>query len=159
VVSTFPSAVTLINSTVLAPGMAFSAITNGSCVDPLTFSIRDAIGLQTTATLTNTLGEGAPPTAPPPALDVNPASQTVASCTGKTVSELITGGTPPYGVSAQTVNSHTPIVTNSDGSPLPLAAPGYVKISGMFTGDGTYNFIVSDSSSPQQTTSFKITCP
>src|SRR3989454_9066885 len=53
VVSTFPNAVTLINSTVLAPGLPFTAITNGTCVDPLVFSIRDAVGLQTTATLHN----------------------------------------------------------------------------------------------------------
>ena len=159
VVSTFPTAVTLVNSVVLAPGLSFTAITNGTCVDPLVFSIRDAVGLQTTATLHNVLGTAAPPTAPPPGLDASPGTQTVASCTGKTISELITGGTAPYSVSAQTVNGHTPIVTNSDGSPLPLAAPGYVQISGMVTGDGTYNFLVSDASTPQQTTSFRITCP
>src|SRR2546428_2800875 len=132
VVSTFPNAVTLINSTVLAPGLPFTAITNGTCVDPLVFSIRDAVGLQTTATVHNVLGTTAPPTAPPPGLDASPGSQTVASCTGKTVSELITGGTAPYSVSAQTVNGHTPTVT-----PQPLDAPGYVQISGMVTGDGT----------------------
>ena len=162
VVSTFPNAVTIVNATVLAPGMPFSAITNGTCVNPLTFSIRDSIGLQTTATLSNVVGTTAPPTAPPPALDASPSTQTVVACSGKTVSEQITGGTAPYNVSASTVSGVTPIVKNSDGTALPLPAPGFVKISGMATGAsvfGSYNFIVSDSSTPQQTTSFKIICP
>jgi hypothetical protein len=157
VVSTFPGAVTLINPTVLAAGMPFSAITNGTCVDPLVFSIRDSAGLQTTATLSNVPGTTPPPTPPPSPLDASPGNQTVALCTGKTVSVQITGGTAPYSVSASTVNGHTPTVT-----PQPLTAPGFVQISGMFTGDGAfgaYNFIVSDASTPQQTTSFKITCP
>ena len=37
--STFPSAVTIVNSTVDASGGFFEAITNGTCVDPLTFTI------------------------------------------------------------------------------------------------------------------------
>jgi hypothetical protein len=170
VFSTFPNAVTLINPTVLAPGMPFSAITNGACVNPLTFTIRDSAGLQTTATLNNVLGTTPPPTAPPPALDVNPPNQTIfgpahvpagPGCTGNTFSELITGGIAPYGVSAQTVNGVTPMVTNSDGSALPVPAPGYVNITGMVTpvsGSLAYNFLVSDSSTPQQTAAFRITC-
>ena len=158
VVSPFPGAVTLLNPTVLASGQPFSAITNGTCVNPLTFSITDSGGLNTTATLINTPGTTAPPTAPPPSLSASPGSQSVAGCSGKTVSVLLTGGTPPYSVSASTLNSVTPVVTNSDGSALPVPAPGYINISGMATGAGTYNFIVSDSGVPQQTATFKITC-
>jgi hypothetical protein len=158
VVSPFPDAVTLINPTVLASGQPFSAITNGTCVNPLMFSITDASGLNTTATLINTVGTATPPTAPPPALSASPGSQMVAGCSGKTVSVLISGGTPTYSVSASTLNSVTPVVTNSDGSALPVPAPGYINISGMVTGAGTYNFIVADSGTPQQTTTFKITC-
>ncbi|MDQ2961771.1 MAG: hypothetical protein M3R31_01230, partial [Pseudomonadota bacterium] len=154
VVSTFPSAVTLVNSTVLAPGLPFTVITNGTCVNPLTFSIRDAAGLQTTATLNNVPGTTPPPTPPPQPLDANPSSQTVAACTGKTVSVLITGGTAPYNVSAATVGGVTPVVT-----PASLTSPGFVQISGMVTGGGTYNFIVSDAGTPQQTNSFRIICP
>lgn len=160
--STFPNSVTLINSTVAASGQPFSVITNGSCVNPLVFTIVDAIGLQTTATLENVPGTGAPPTAPGPALDATPSNQSVAACSGKTISVLITGGTPPYGVSASTVNSITPIVTNSDGSALPLPTPGFVNITGMVTGAaafGKYTFVVSDSGAPQQTTAFTISCP
>ena len=41
VTSTFPDAVTLVNSIVAVSGGFFEAITNGTCVDPLVFSIRD----------------------------------------------------------------------------------------------------------------------
>lgn len=156
VVSTFPGAVTLLNSTVFAPGQPFTAITNGTCVDPLTFSIRDAAGLQTTATLKNVVGEAEPPTAPPPALNASPGNQNVAACGGKTVSVLLTGGTVSYNVSAGTVNSVTPVVT-----PATLTSPGFVQISGMVSSGGgnvVYPFIVSDSSAPQQTTTFTVTC-
>ena len=163
VVSTFPTAVTLVNSIVLAPGLSFSAITNGTCVDPLVFSIRDSIGLQTTATLINIPGEAEPPAPPPPDLAANPGTQTIpgpssvppgTGCSGKTVSEQITGGTAPYSVSASTVGGETPVV-----SPQPLTAPGFVQITFSATAPpGTYNFIVADASTPQQTTSFKIIC-
>src|SRR5258706_2995514 len=66
VVSTAPGTVTLVNSTVLASGLPFRVITNSTCVDPLTFSIRDATGLQTTATLHNLLGTTPPPAPTPP---------------------------------------------------------------------------------------------
>ena len=43
-------------------GAAFTAVTNGKfCVNPLTFSILDAAGLQTTAELITTVGTNAPP--------------------------------------------------------------------------------------------------
>src|SRR5437016_8262457 len=62
ITASFPTAVIIVNPTVLASGLPFTAITNGACVNPLTFSILDATGLQTTATLTNTPGTSAPPT-------------------------------------------------------------------------------------------------
>ncbi|HTR58945.1 MAG TPA: hypothetical protein VMM27_12280 [Casimicrobiaceae bacterium] len=154
VASTFPSAVTLSNSIVFASGLPFSAFTNGTCVSPLTFTIRDSTGLQTTATLNNNLGTTAPPAPPPSAPTATPGSQNVPMCSGKTVSVQITGGTAPYSVAGSTVNGHTPMV-----SPQPLTAPGFVQISGMVTTDGKYSFIVADSSTPQQTASFSITCP
>ena len=46
-----PTTVTLVNSTVATSGGFFEYITNGSCVDPLTFSIFDAAGKQVTSTL------------------------------------------------------------------------------------------------------------
>ncbi len=41
--STFPGAVTLVNSTVGFSGGSFEAITNGTCTKPLVFTIVDAI--------------------------------------------------------------------------------------------------------------------
>ena len=55
--STFPNAVTIVNQPrVNASGGFFEAITNGTCVNPLTFTIDDATGRQTTATLVNAQG-------------------------------------------------------------------------------------------------------
>ena len=51
VASTFPNAVGIFGVPVLMSGGAFRAVTNGTCVNPLVFTIRDATGLQTTATL------------------------------------------------------------------------------------------------------------
>ena len=62
--STFPDAVTLVNSTVNFSGGSFEAITNGTCVDPLTFTIVDAIGRQTTAQRSSNVPGTA--VAPPP---------------------------------------------------------------------------------------------
>ena len=58
--STFPASVTLVNSIVNANGGFFEAITNGGCVDPLTFTIVDATGRQTTASLDQRRGNGRP---------------------------------------------------------------------------------------------------
>ncbi len=61
VTSTFPNSITLVNSVVNTNGGFFRAITNGACVDPLTFSILDATGRQTTATLQQRRGYGRRP--------------------------------------------------------------------------------------------------
>jgi hypothetical protein len=158
VTASFPTAVIIVNPTVLATGQPFTAITNGSCVDPLTFSILDATGLQTTATLTNTPGTSSPPTIIE-TLQAFPSQQPVTGCKDLTVSELITGGTPPYSI--------TPSVPAVSGATVPVitapATQGYALISNMAAGTSpalpmTYNFFVADSGTPQQTTSFSITC-
>ncbi len=80
VTSTFPQAVALIGTPVLVEGGAFMAITNGTCVNPLVFTIVDATGLQTTATLINQPGTTTPPgPTPPQALSILPGSLTFAS--------------------------------------------------------------------------------
>ena len=153
ITSTFPDSVTLVNSIVTTSGGFFEAITNGSCVNPLVFSIFDAVGLQTTATLINVPGSAAQPAPPPPPLVVTPSSQS-GKCTGTTFAVLITGGTPPYNISGTggTINPQTP------------ASPGYVLISGLLPGGApppttsTYNYLVVDSSAPQLTQPFSITC-
>jgi hypothetical protein len=171
VVSTFPNSVTLINSTVLASGQPFTAITNGACVNPLTFSIRDANGLQTTATLINNPGTTAPPTppVPPPAsLSVAPKNQTITpstNCDGLSTSVFVSGGTPSYNVTAATVTVNTVPVTPTIGTPsLPGAGFDLItlpnKPNGLPTPSPTvYNFAASDSGgAQQQTVAFTITC-
>jgi hypothetical protein len=154
VTASFPTAVIIVNPTVLASGQPFTAITNGACVNPLTFSILDATGLQTTATLNNTVGTGAPPTVIE-TLQAFPTNQNVAGCSGKTLSELITGGTPPYHITVSVpLGATVPTIT-------PPPTPGFALISGFDATVGVYNFFVADSGATgttQQTTTFKINC-
>jgi len=62
---TLPDAVGVSGMPVLMSGGTFTAITNGTCVNPLVFKITDGTGLQTTATLLNIAGT-ARPEAPAP---------------------------------------------------------------------------------------------
>jgi len=152
VTSGFPDAATIVNPVVAASGQPFTVITNGSCVNPLTFSIVDATGLQTTATLINTPGTSAPPVIVE-GLTAVPGQQTVAGCSGKTLNELITGGTSPYSITvAPPPTAPVPTITAS-------GTQGFVLITNLVTGKGEYDFFVADSGTPQQTTTFKITCP
>lgn len=148
--TTFPNAVTLVNTPVPASGLAFRAITNGTCVNPLTFTIVDATGRQTTATLINQEGSGDAPTAPPAALSATLSKPPSGTCVGKTYSVLLSGGTPPYSITASPPG---PVLA----PPAPSAA-GYVSISNLSDGN-TYNFAVGDASTPSQLATFKITCP
>jgi hypothetical protein len=175
VVSTFPSAVTLVNATVPAPGMPFSAITNGTCVNPLTFSIRDAIGLQTTATLNNVPGTTEPPTppAPPPAnVNITPSSYAATStstlggsCPGP-FTFVIQDGIPPYNVVAappagQPVPTVSPSVVTTSPGTVTVSAPINSPPTGPSGASFTYNIHVGDSSSPQtfDTSTIKCTAP
>jgi len=174
VVSTFPSAVTLVNAIVLAPGLPFSVITNGTCVNPLVFSIRDAIGLQTTATLNNIPGTApppAPPPPPPPNVRISPSSYTATSDGVATPSSggscpgpftfVVQDGTPPYNVAAAPPAGQ-PVPTVSP--PVVTTSPGTVTISPPINSpipsgaSFTYNILVGDSSSPQTTDSATIRC-
>jgi hypothetical protein len=152
VTSTFPDAVTLVNSTVTTSGGFFEAITNGSCVDPLTFSILDATGLQTTSELRNVPGTATPPgPTPPPALQILPGSISSASCGGTSFNFLIVGGTAPYNVSTTTPGL---VVT----PPVVGASGGSVLIGPFAAGPSTTSIIVLDSSSPQMSTTATVTC-
>ena len=151
--STFPNGVTLINPTVNNAGGSFEAITNGSCVNPLVFTIVDAIGRQTTAQLINQVGTTpvpppTPPT-PPAALVITPTTLTATLCSGKTFQFLITGGTPQYSVGA---------VSNPPGSPMATISGGIVSVSGIPNGISTTSVVVTDQSSPQKSVTGTITC-
>jgi len=158
--STFPTAVAIVNSPVLFSGGAFEAVTNGTCVNPVTFTIVDAIGRQTTATLINAPGtQVIPPPTPPPALVITPTAAKPPICVnGTNVGFVLTGGTPPYnvavapaGTTANTASIAPQVIsTNGGGTTVTLNTPG-----------AGFSAAVSavDSSSPQKSVSATITCP
>ena len=151
VTSSFPSSITVINPVVNADGGFFEAITNGSCVDPLTFSILDFTGRQTTATLSNVEGTTDRTTTPPPALGVSPASYLPdTACTGKTFPFTVFGGTPPYNVSASKGIVSPQILTKAGAPPA--------TVSGLLTGSGVTSVLFLDSSLPQKSATATITC-
>lgn len=157
VASTFPTAVVISSPVVPASGGFFRATTNGSCVDPLTFTIQDSAGKTTTATLINIPGTDDPPSPPvtpsPPTLVVTPTAASSNACTGKTFNFVITGGTEPYNVSLTPAGGTvTPPVVNSSG--------GSVAVSGLATGGGVTTVIVVDGGGTgrQQTRTATITC-
>jgi hypothetical protein len=152
--STFPDAVTLVNSTVNFSGGSFEAITNGACVNPLTFTIVDAIGRQTTATLINTVGTATPPPPPSPAIQVTPPSATAgAACSAATPSFgfTITGGTPPFNVASSDGVVTTSPVTASPGSFT-------FKVTNFAANHDNVIFI-GDTSVPQKTATATVHCP
>jgi hypothetical protein len=119
------------------------------------FTIVDKTGRQITAQLINQPGTTAPPTPPvAPALVVSPpAGYTVGpgvgSCTGKTFSFVISGGTAPFSVTAARGT-----VT---GSPV-TTSPGSFFVSGLLDGSGADPIAVADSSTPQKSTVVTVTC-
>jgi hypothetical protein len=132
-----------------ASGGYFGAITNGSCVDPLVFTIVDAAGKQTTASLSNKLGSGTP--AGPATLVVSPPATTSAACSGKTFTLVIAGGTGSSNVSA---NPSGPTIAPQ----VVPAGGGSTNISGLVTGSGVTQITVFDSGSPKQVKTATITC-
>jgi len=62
---TVPNAVGVSGMPVLMSGGTFTAITNGTCVNPLVLTITDGTGLQATATLLNVAGPAQPGTPAP----------------------------------------------------------------------------------------------
>jgi hypothetical protein len=174
--STFPQAVSLTNNVVTSSGGFFTAVTNGTCVKPLTFTIVDAAGKQTTTQLTNDVGT-ADPAAPPaaPALAVTPPTMTdkcVAptggspAFAGKTYTFVITGGTASYNITALTnpgLNpgsgvTVTPNVVSADGGSFTVTtAPASTAATDPFAGK-TISLVVTDVSSPAKTVTATITC-
>jgi hypothetical protein len=147
--STFPNSITLVNTVVNSNGGFFEAITNGSCVDPLTFTILDATGRQTTSTLSNVEGKEDAPVVTPVDLTVAPTTVTNAACSNNTFKFVIVGGLPPYNVRP----------TNGTASPQTVATNGgSTSISGLVSGSGNTSIVFLDSSVPQKTTVATITC-
>ena len=154
VTSTFPNSVTLVNSTVNANGGFFRAVTNGDCVDPLTFSILDATGRQTTAKLINVEGTTDVPVVPPTgagggAVDPGRGLRLHGQVDSRIPWFVVYGGTPPYNVRP------------SSGIPSPstiAANGGSAQISGLLTGSGKTSIVFLDSSTPQNSVTATIDC-
>jgi len=146
--STFPQSVQLLNNVVSQSGGFFSAVTNGTCVNPLTFTITDSAGKQTTATLNNVPGTQQPPgPVVPPPLNVSPGSLTVTGCAGKTFTFVVTGGTPPYNITTN------PTYVVSPGGNINTFVVGPVTQT-----NGTLAVTALDSGSPALTATATVTC-
>ena len=148
VTSTFPAGVSLSTPVVNTNGGFFRAVTNGTCVDPLIFSILDATGRQTTAQLRNVEGTEEAPPAPPAALVVTPQviPTSVGNCNNLSAFVAVQGGTPPYNIlQTSAATPSVPAVT--------LSAAGIATLVFPATPDTTttYTFVVIDSSNPQKT--------
>jgi hypothetical protein len=166
VASTFPNAVVISPTVVATSGGFFRATTNGSCVNPLTFTIVDSAGKTTTATLTNTVGTGTgggvPPTTVSPLVLAPLGGYTRPStfCQGgNTLTFTANGGTLPYNAVLIPTGAtpSNPLPTLPDGnvvatqnSPINVAFPSAVI--------GSYVLSLTDSSTPSQSTSQSITC-
>lgn len=149
----FPDGSVIVNPIVNASGGFFEVVTNGACVKPQTFSILDATGRQTTATLNNVEGTTDRPVYVAPDLVVVPGDISGLDCTGGALYEfVVTGGTAPYNVSA------SPRVGTS-----PSINPTYVETSGATTRISNIQRSIVltfvDSTRPaQKTIERKITC-
>jgi len=171
VTSSFPNGVLISPTTVQANGQAFRATTNGSCVNPLTFTIVDAAGKVTTATLANVPGTSPrPPTTPP-----TPTPPTVAPLVlaptggytrpatfcqgGNTLTFTANGGTLPYNalIIPTGTTPSSPLPTLPNGNVI-TAANAAIDVSFTSPIVGTYVLRITDSATPSQTTSQPITC-
>ena len=130
-------------------GGFFEAITNGSCVDPLVFSIVDATGRQTTAELHNVEGTEDRPVITAPDLAVSPTTHTSTACTGKTFSFVIFGGLAPYNVRPSAGIASPQVVPTAGGT---------TTISGLLTGGGGASIVILDSSTPAKSVTATIAC-
>jgi hypothetical protein len=162
VTSSFPAAGIIFNSPVTASGGFFEFETNGTCVDPLTFSIVDATGRQTTTLLRNVEGTTEPPEPPgpgPTALTVNPPSnytRTVgpANCPSELFNFGVGSGTPPYSVFTNPAGATFSF--SGTGTQASFGPSDAVTVKNVQAGVTTVFF--RDSGNPQQTVTRTITC-
>src|SRR5438477_2719831 len=161
VAPTFPQAIIMVNTTVSTPGGSFEVITNGTCVDPLTFTIVDATGRQTTTLLHNLVGTATPPVPPGPDFAVSPATQTgtLARCVGNSFTFVISGGTAPFNVAVLP----PPGIPAPTVTPASVAAtPGFFTVSafsGSAPASSDYTVFVGDAGTPARTHTATIHCP
>jgi len=158
----FPTGSTLVDSIVSANGGFFEVISNGTCVNPQTFSILDATGRQTTAQLFNIDGNTVRPVepeVPPSDLAIVPASLAVDCQKVSQVDFVITGGTPPYNAYVSPVYGTAPD-TGPTVAPLQAGSGGVFTIARLNKVPQGFGVTVSfiDSGSPQKTATRIISC-
>lgn len=157
VTASFPTSVTISPTVVSASGGFFRVTTNGTCVAPVTFTVVDAAGKVTTATLSNTPGSGTPPTPPAPtSLTVTPATLSDSGengCAGRTYNFLVTGGTAPYNVVAP-----PGFVISPAGGILPTQNAFFQITVPASSPSGVIPILVGDAATPQQLRTILLTC-
>jgi hypothetical protein len=155
--STFPAAVNIVNPLVSASGGYFAAVTNGTCVNPATFTIADSAGKQTTATLVNIPGTADRPTIPVADLAIQPTAITQSGCSQASKFQFVAiGGTAPYSVSTSSPSSRiAPQPVAKSGNTFTVE-PYYSPVPSSFV--GTTTVVLLDSSSPQKSVVATITC-
>ncbi len=150
----FPSAVALTGVPVQVSGGGFNTITNGSCFVNLVYAITDATGLTITnsPTVDNVPGTQTAPTPTPVVVTPSSASSPTATpCTGLTFNFVVSGGTPPYGVTLG-----APAGWLITGAPV-SASGGSFSVAGG-AGSNSTTVIVADAGTPTLTSSATITC-
>ena len=124
--STFPAAVTLVNRSCTASGGFFQAITNGTCVDPLTFTDRRRHRQADDGAAREPPGHRGPPDRRGAGADlailvIAPVTVAVTGCSGARTRStfVITGGTPPYSAASSTpgaLPSRRPVIGVAGGT-------------------------------------------
>ena len=173
IASTFPNGVLISPNVVTQSGGFFRATTNGTCVNPLTFTIVDSAGKVTSATLNNVPGTAArppPPTTPPTTPTVTPLvlapvggyTRPAAFCQGgNTLTFTASGGTLPYNavVGPTGATPSNPLPTLPNGNVVTTANSAIDVTFGSVTAAGsTYNLTITDSATPPQARSVTISC-
>lgn len=154
----FPQAIAIGGAPVTKSGGAFTATTNGTCFENLTFVITDATGRTIPSgsypLITNEPGERAP-TPPVTPLVVTPGAIAKTNCVpANTFQFLGTGGVAPYSaVVTSSTSPTTPVLSPQTG----LAAGQAVNVSGL-TSPSTTTITLFDSASPRQSGSVTIDC-
>ena len=154
----FPQAIAIGGAPVTKSGGAFTATTNGTCFENLTFVITDATS-RTIPTgsypfITNEAGS-TPPTPPLTPLVVTPGAIAKTNCVpANTFQFLGTGGVAPYSAVVTSSTSPTsPILSPQTG----LASGQAVTVAGL-TSPSTTTITLFDSASPRQSGSVTIDC-